>query len=170
MNLWKLTLHKLLLIYQSVPICMYGWLQVQHVWLWSLILACLWKIFTLTGNRLHPWTALPVLVKQQSHCMVVMDRVNANLGLENSGRWSLYTGGLYIQLNYSEKCIGRTQRRSLYAGGLFMQVVFSTGSTVLVTFTNNAKIIQRVNIIRITLNNPKLMLLMKITRTCSGWY
>ena len=53
-----------------------------------------------------------------------------NLGLENSGRWSLYTGGLYIQLNYSEKCIGRTQRRSLYAGGLFMQVVFSTGSTV----------------------------------------
>ena len=62
--------------------------------------------------------------------MVVMDRVNANLGLENSGRWSLYTGGLYIQLNYSEKCIGRTQRRSLYAGGLFMQVVFSTGSTV----------------------------------------
>ena len=131
MNLWKLTLHKLLLIYQSVPICMHGWLQVQHVWLWSLILACLWKIFTLTGNRLHPWTALPVLVKQQSHCMVVMDRVNANLGLENSGRWSLYTGGLYIQLNYSEKCIGRTQRRSLYAGGLFMQVVFSTGSTML---------------------------------------
>ena len=63
--------------------------------------------------------------------MVVMDMVNANLGLENSGRWSLYTGGLYIQLNYSEKCIGRTQRRSLYAGGLFMQVVFSTGSTVL---------------------------------------
>ena len=62
--------------------------------------------------------------------MVVMDRVNANLGLENSGRWSLYTGGLYIQLNYSEKCIGRTRRRSLYAGGLFMQVVFSTGSTV----------------------------------------
>ena len=60
-----------------------------------------------------------------------MDRVNANLGLENSGRWSLYTGGLYIQLNYSEKCIGRTRRRSLYAGGLFMQVVFSTGSTVL---------------------------------------
>ena len=64
--------------------------------------------------------------------MVVMDRVNANLGLENSGRWSLYTGGLYIQLNYSEKCIGRTRRRSLYAGGLFMQVVFSTGSTVYV--------------------------------------
>ena len=62
--------------------------------------------------------------------MVVMDRVNANLGLENSGRWSLYTGGLYIQLNYSKKCIGRTRRRSLYAGGLFMQVVFSTGSTV----------------------------------------
>ena len=64
MNLWKLSLPKLLLIYQSVPICMHGWLQVQHVWLWSLILACLWKTFTLTGNRLHPWTALPVLVKQ----------------------------------------------------------------------------------------------------------
>ena len=56
--------------------------------------------------------------------MVVMDRVNANLGLENSGRWSLYTGGLYIQLNYSEKCIGEDPeavsicRWSFYAGGL----------------------------------------------------
>ena len=59
-----------------------------------------------------------------------MNRVNPNLGLQNSGRWSLYTGGLYIQLNYSEKSIGGTRRRSLYAGGLFMQVVFSTGSTV----------------------------------------
>ena len=62
--------------------------------------------------------------------MVVMDRVNPNLGLQNSGRWSLYTGGLYIQFNYSEKCIGRTRKRSLYAGGLYMQVVLSTGSTV----------------------------------------
>ena len=63
-----------------------------------------------------------------------MDRVNPNLGLQNSGRWSLYTGGLYIQLNYSEKCIGRTRKQSLYAGGLYMQVVFSTGSTVLSSF------------------------------------
>ena len=62
--------------------------------------------------------------------MVVMDRINLNLGLQTSSRWSLYTGGLYIQLNYSEKCIGRTRKRSLYAGGLYMQVVFSTGSIV----------------------------------------
>ena len=62
--------------------------------------------------------------------MVVKDRVKPSLGLQNSGRWSLYTGGLYIQLNYSEKCIGRTRKRSLYAVGLYMQIVFSTGSTV----------------------------------------
>ena len=55
--------------------------------------------------------------------MVVVDRVNPNLGLQNSGRWSLYSGGPYIQLNYSEKCIGRTRKQSLYAGGLYMQVV-----------------------------------------------
>ena len=67
--------------------------------------------------------------------MVVMDRVNHNLGLQKSGRWSLYTGGLYIQLNYSEKCIGRTRRQSLYAGGLYMQVVFSTGLTVFAIIT-----------------------------------
>ena len=42
-------------------------------------------------------------------------------------------------------------------------------TNILVIFTNNAKIIWRVNIIRITLNNPKLTLLMKITRTSSGY-
>ena len=67
--------------------------------------------------------------------MVVMDRVNPNLGLQNSCCWSLYTGGLYIQLNYSDKCIGGTRKWSLYAGGLYMQVVFSTGSTVLTNLT-----------------------------------
>ena len=63
--------------------------------------------------------------------MVVKDSVNPKLGLQNNGCWSLYTSGLYIQLNYSEKYIGRTRKRSLYADGLYMQMVFSTGSTVL---------------------------------------
>ena len=50
--------------------------------------------------------------------MITKDRLNPTLGPQNSGDWSLYTGGLYIQLDYSEKCIGRTRKQSLKAGGL----------------------------------------------------
>ena len=35
--------------------------------------------------------------------MVAKYRLNPSLGLKNSGRWSLYTSGLYIQLNFIEK-------------------------------------------------------------------
>ena len=62
--------------------------------------------------------------------MVTKEKLNPTLGPRNSGHQSLYAGGLYTQINHSEKCIGRTRNLSFNTGGFLTQVVFSTGSTV----------------------------------------